>query len=505
MENNMIKKYLFLALFITGCSSNNINAPNPKEEKTSDTSYEVSNLLIDSTSVLPDPVPLMETTVTIKEVSRVISFTNSGTSSFPMSAIQLVTSPGFSIKLNRCGVALSAKSSCQITVAFSNRGLLDGTYNAELKITSEASLQLSGSVTGVLNPASGGTVVLSMSLNSPFQPLGSSPTRTLTIKNSGTGNATDVVTVIPPEYVLKINHCSTTLKPNKSCTMQVMLKNYRTGAVVPETTISVSAKDPSSAVISKTISPKTGEEPSSAYLIDVLVGGSGLQYSQGVFLEDGRFVFSASIDEGPGQGVYVINPTTSEVSILYSIPTPEWNNSGLAQMLSSRGISNFTVAPTTGDTTGYVTDNNETMISSGAHCLFVEDYSFSGDVDGQSAQLFNYQDLIDSGLTQNVGSDADCYQFLVDNYYGYDPMAEGESIIVAKYLTSVSFKKLYIYPTRFFPVNDEYFIITGNFGGRASIVINEPTPYGQVTGSVQVEKLIDQNLRLVKRSGANNF
>lgn len=225
-----MKKFyvLFLLLAAVGCTNNNSSTTqNPTPTEQSDESgsvvFDISNLEIDGFFVSPDPIALGDTT--LEEKSATITVKNSNSSSQSITVGQL-TQAGFKIKINRCSSAIAAGKSCQITVAFSPRDLFTGSYNDSLVINT-GSIPITASVSGRPDPDTTGTPNIKLSLNAPFEPIGASPLRSLTIKNEGTGTAQNVAAAIPSAYTVWTNRCSSNLKPGKSCEVQVVLKNAR--------------------------------------------------------------------------------------------------------------------------------------------------------------------------------------------------------------------------------------------------------------------------------------
>lgn len=220
---------LFLLLAVVGCTNNNSSTtqnPSPAGDQTEDQGsvvFDISNLEIDGFVVSPDPIALGDTTN--EEKTATLTVKNSNSSSQSITVGQL-TQAGFKIKINRCSSAIAAGKSCQITVAFSPRDLFTGSYNDSLVINT-GSIPITASVSGRPDPDVSGSPNIKLSLNAPFEPVGASPLRVLTIKNEGTGTAQNVSTAIPSSYTVWTNRCSSNLKPGKSCEVQVVLKNAR--------------------------------------------------------------------------------------------------------------------------------------------------------------------------------------------------------------------------------------------------------------------------------------
>lgn len=223
---------ILLATLLTSCSKENSKVID--EEVIPNKYIDISELMIDeSLDASPGSLPLFESSSS-SEITKTITLTNYNLSSpYSISSIKISEpSNGFKVKLNRCPSSLPSKKSCQISVSFSSRGLYDGDQHSSLEINNY-SLQLDAVVSNQPNPDSSGTPLLNISLSSPFSPIGSSPIRTLLIKNMGDGTAKNVLTSVSSNYSIWINRCPTNLKPNASCSMDILYKNFRKGTPPP--------------------------------------------------------------------------------------------------------------------------------------------------------------------------------------------------------------------------------------------------------------------------------
>lgn len=235
----MIKYLIISLLFIAGCSSNNQG-----QEETSGNYgkiFEIQKLTLDVSTPVEE-IDLGESSPVVKELTEKITVKN--TTEGVLSLSTAIEGQGFKIKVNRCSASLAKGKSCDITVLFSNRGLYDGeNYSGTLSLNESIDITLKASVVGMPNPNTAGTPSLTLSLNSPFVPLGNIPYRTLTIVNEGTGVAKDLVASIPSEYSIRLNRCPTNLSPKQSCYLQVLYKAHRSTTPPPEGDISISLQD----------------------------------------------------------------------------------------------------------------------------------------------------------------------------------------------------------------------------------------------------------------------
>lgn len=264
-----------ILMIVTGCN----NSPsekvysNPNDNQLPEKTIDISSLqLSENVFTQPESMNLFSVDSSTRSVSQVLTLKNSSGSNYPINSITISDpSAGFMIKSNRCGSVLVKGKTCSITISFSaSSNLYNGDYFTSLDING-SSVQLQGNIDGYVDP-SAGTPLIEISLSSPFNPLGASPTRVLTIKNKGDGTAHDVSAQLPSAYSISINRCSSNLKPKSSCSIQVYLKNYRSSSVAPEDLIAVSASDNSAAPISVSINPAT-----SAIVVPVVCGAIDTQ------------------------------------------------------------------------------------------------------------------------------------------------------------------------------------------------------------------------------------
>lgn len=229
-----MRNFIFIAIvFLTACSNQN-------NESTQDSHiFEISKLTLDVNSPVQE-IDLGESSLSVKELSEKITVKNTTARSIVLTPS--IVGQGFKIKINRCST-LDPKKSCDITVSFANRGLFDSEYQGTLSLNPSLDIALKASVAGNANPETSGTPQLTLELDSPFEPLGSLPYRTLTIKNEGTGIAKEITTSLPSEYSIRLNRCPTDLAPKKSCTIQVLYKNHRSSTPPPDGNISVGSQD----------------------------------------------------------------------------------------------------------------------------------------------------------------------------------------------------------------------------------------------------------------------
>lgn len=222
-----MKKILLIALSAliwTGCDQKN----NIIESPESGIEFELSNLEV-SDFESPANLSLGPTSPTQREVSQDVILKNTGNGPQAL-AISLDDDPGFKIKLNRCGLSLAAGSSCKLSLSFSSRGLFDGSYTGALNVTPSAIIALSSSITGYPNPDLSGTPALTISLSSAFSPKTAIAYRTLNISNTGDGTATNIQTQLGANYSVRLNRCSSNLKPAQSCYIQILQRNHRSSS-----------------------------------------------------------------------------------------------------------------------------------------------------------------------------------------------------------------------------------------------------------------------------------
>lgn len=236
-----MKKLILVGLFLVGCSQSS------NETKTPDIPNitEDSEVIVDISKLSSSNLSLNELTTPIvdgldfgpvafgAEVSKKLILKNTSSSNLPVPLSIDDSSQGFKIKLNRCAAILNAGKSCEMTLSFSARSKLDGSYATVLTIpdTPELmALNLSAQVSGNPAPDANAPATLSASLDSPFyqagQVSGSIISRVMTITNNGPGYIPAVQFTIPPEYVVRINRCGS-LKVGKSCTITLAFKDSR--------------------------------------------------------------------------------------------------------------------------------------------------------------------------------------------------------------------------------------------------------------------------------------
>jgi hypothetical protein len=305
-----MKFLLMLPMFLGLMSCTGSKSSDSKPEESSSAIIEVSKLDLNGAEALPDTVPVFVTTDLIREVSTNISLKNSGSTSFLISNLKIsLPSSGFVIKINRCGTSIAPKASCQITVSFSNRALFNNTYNGVLEIN-QSVLQLQATVSGMPDPDTSGTPFLQLTLSAPFLPLGNPAYRTLLIKNIGTGTAKNVLVSLPALYEVRISRCSSNLKPQESCEVQVLYINSRLNNTPPASIIQVSASgiaEPVKLVATTGIAPPSDPLNSADPFISQVITH---WYTPGYFspsagsliLDDGSFLVGGTEDDSSGNG-----------------------------------------------------------------------------------------------------------------------------------------------------------------------------------------------------------
>lgn len=229
-----------LILIISACSSNEQN--NPKQDQSDNTLDEVvfdiskiSSANLDLNEVSGPIVAGLEfgSVVSGATVTKKIILKNTSSSSLPVPITIADSSQGFKVKVNRCSSLLAPNKSCEITLEFSGRSKLDGSYVTTMEVADvpdNLALNLSATVTGNPAPNASLPTTVSSTLNSPFyqvgQVAGSIISRVLTITNNGPGYIPSVQFTIPPEYVVRLNRCGS-LKVGQSCTITLAFKDSR--------------------------------------------------------------------------------------------------------------------------------------------------------------------------------------------------------------------------------------------------------------------------------------
>lgn len=233
-----MKKLLLIAMFmIVGCSESDTGT-----ESYSDTGIELDVQKLDldpSGDPLPSAISLGESSDVVKELSQKLVIKNS--SSSPISLLNNLSSdPGFKIKLNRCGSSLPANSKCELVVAFANRGMFNGVnYTAELDITSQFQVILDASITGKPDPDNSGSANLEATIDGLYS--SGVSYRTVTVVNNGTGTAKDILVEAPNGYSIRVNRCSSNLKPSQSCYVQIKYNSFRSPSPAPNELIVIAS------------------------------------------------------------------------------------------------------------------------------------------------------------------------------------------------------------------------------------------------------------------------
>lgn len=297
-----MRMILFLSLILMGCSDHHLDEKRNEFESLPNSYIDVSKLTIGDLNVLIDQ-SIDFGVLTINQFSNdyKIILKNTGNNAVNLNFIFPVEN-GFSVKINRCGIILEKSASCQITLNFSSRGLVDGIQNSSLVIN-DTSIPLRAEVTGRPDPNLLGTAVIQLSLSSPFDPLLGSFLRTLTIKNVGTGVARKIKVNPSSEYSIWTNRCPAVLFPQKSCSIQIKLNKSRIVTTAPNGFVIID----SLTTEVKSIDLKTGQ-------LNLLICPEGLVYEEytGRCLEKGTvislkdgFFCSAGIIQDENKNIYL--------------------------------------------------------------------------------------------------------------------------------------------------------------------------------------------------------
>lgn len=265
-----------------------------------------------------------------------ITLSNSGVDSKTLS-ISLISSPGYSIKLNRCGNVLASKKSCQIIVTYSSRNSFNNIYPGTLRLTSSQNVALTATVSGKPDPDATGVADLQLSLNAPFLPKTAQGYRVLTIENIGSGTAKSLLAQIPSGYSIRLNRCPVDLKPGYSCKMEVLQKNFRSDPPAAQE-ISVSATNVPPKVI-----PTQAIEPTQTplvFVIDTTYGNVNKIHSMTLYFKDDPTVSTASIDWGDGviEQVSESNQSSSLVNVSHTYAN---SNTEYTVKISSDSVNAF--------------------------------------------------------------------------------------------------------------------------------------------------------------------
>jgi hypothetical protein len=154
-------------------------------------------------------------------VTRVVTLTNTG------NAVLRIGSVGISGDFNEtdtCGNAeLTVNASCTVTITFSPR--IAGTLNGSLQVNSNvsggySSLALTGTGQGVPN-----VILLPSTLGFADTPVNStSAERSVTVSNTGTGEATLSMPAVTADFNVASTTCTTTLMAGATCSVSVSFR-----------------------------------------------------------------------------------------------------------------------------------------------------------------------------------------------------------------------------------------------------------------------------------------
>lgn len=217
---------LILSSALIGCSQDSSNNQTEYSDGSQQFIVNMSKLSIGDLLVTPDVLEFGEVGGRVKEKTIKLTLKNPTTSAIPL-AFVFTPSPGFSVKINRCPTEILAKKSCDITLAFNTRNLFNGEYSTGAEINTVA-LPMTAEVIDQPDPSSSGQPELKLAFkDKTFAEPDSVPYRTIVLSNIGTGNLTLSLDDMLPEYTIRLNRCSSVLKPKASCEIQVFQKGYR--------------------------------------------------------------------------------------------------------------------------------------------------------------------------------------------------------------------------------------------------------------------------------------
>lgn len=248
-----MKKIILGIIILNLLSCTNNNTPNSNiDEPTIDiSSLQSGDIFADVTTEL-----FVGTASSSKKITKSFNLKNNGMNSLNLTIDAISSSNGFSLTLNRCSL-LEKNKTCALTVGFSSKNLFNGDYSDNLIVRSgnqSLSIPLKASITNQVNP---NTLLANLSFELPGFESGG-PTRSLTVKNNGPGDANNILFSIPPGFAIWKNSCPATLKSSKSCSIIILNQQHRS-LVVPPGEISISASDASGNLSIPALNLSTGQ------------------------------------------------------------------------------------------------------------------------------------------------------------------------------------------------------------------------------------------------------
>ena len=372
-----MKKILSLSiLLLFGCTKNN----SPQQSvQTSLTGTSQSQIFIDlakyqttdsSNTYFVATVPGTNSPLDLSDNTiNQITFTNSSSSTISMLNIGFdttVQNNGFLIVANRCPVDLNANSSCDVLVQFLNRNSYNNTFNNSLIVSfgsggsAQLSIQLQATIKNNPDPtlatamdSSGNllkpNILVTFGTDFSTYTTGSDPIRTINVQNTGTGTASNFSINLSSDYSIWINHCPSTLPPAYSCSIQIILNNFRSGNLssAPSDNLSFTAKTPQDVASSN----PTGT-------INVLLNTTGLNLSVvgswavsltpgatftstdlagNSFLADDNYQYVAKCQDSSGNNIAISNckspmPELSGKWVCYLDPITKINSNCLSKV-----------------------------------------------------------------------------------------------------------------------------------------------------------------------------
>lgn len=257
----MKKIFGLLLVFITACSQNNDKTTSTDSPTKNDTSFEIdisklSSQNLDINEPSGQTLSLLNFgSISSGELVKILILKNTSSSLVHVPLSIEDSSQGFKVKLNRCPSSLPAGGQCSVSLSFSARGKNDGTFATSLSIPDHPenlALNIQAQVTGNPSPDQNLSADLEMVLSSGFYSpgaiAGSVISRTLKVINHGPGYVPDVQLSIPPDYVVRIDHCGA-LKSGQSCYVILAFKDSRRSVVQQSSMSSVTISSSSNNVI----------------------------------------------------------------------------------------------------------------------------------------------------------------------------------------------------------------------------------------------------------------